>query len=138
MTAAATATTGMRPIRFVASSIGIAVAIIALPFVLAAGGPIEGWYLGFGLWCANWALALATGRFSQDIEPTYAVGLAGLSFIARAWIVVGLLFVVALKFSEPIALTAAAVFIFAFTFDLLGRTILFGMNQKIRKVEAGE
>jgi hypothetical protein len=128
----------MRPIQFVASSIGIAVAIIALPFVLLAGGPVEGWYLGFGLWIANWGLALATGKFSQGIEPTFAVGLAGLSFIARAWIVVGVLFVVALRFSEPIALTAAAVFIFAFTFDLLGRSILFGINQKIRKAEAGE
>lgn len=128
----------MRPIQFVASTLGIAVAIIALPFVLLAGGPIEGWYLGFGLWLANWGLSLATGKFALGIEPTFAVGLAGISFIARAWIVVGILFVVALRFSEPIALTAAAVFIFAFTFDLLGRTVLFGITQKVRKAEDGE
>ena len=128
----------MRPLQFAASSIGIAVALITLPFVLLAGGPIEGWYLGVALWIANWTLALMTGKFSQDIEPTFAVGLAGLSFIARAWIVVGVLFVIALRFSEPIALTAAAIFIFAFTFDLLGRTVLFGIQNKIKKVEAGE
>lgn len=128
----------MRPLQFAASAIGIAVAIIALPFVLLAGGPIEGWFLGVALWIANWSLALMTGRFAVDIEPTFAVGLAGLSFIARAWIVVGVLFVIALRFSEPIALTAAAVFIFAFTFDLLGRTVLFGLQNKIKKAEAGE
>lgn len=138
VTAVAPASSGMRPIQFVASSLGIAVAIIALPFVLLAGGPIEGWYLGLALWLANWGLGLATGKFAVDIEPMFAVGLAGISFIARAWIVVGVLFVVALRFSEPIALTAAAVFIFAFTFDLLGRTVMFGISQKIRKAEAGE
>jgi len=137
MTVAAPASP-MRPLRFAASSIGIAVALLALPFVLLAGGPIEGWLLGVALWIANWLFALLTGKFSADIEPTFAVGLAGLSFIARAWIVVGVLFVIALRFSEPIALTAAAVFIFAFTFDLLGRTVLFGIQQKIKKVEAGE
>jgi hypothetical protein len=138
MTAVAPANTAMRPIQFVVSAIGIAVALLSLPIVLLAGGPVEGWLLGVVLWLANWGLALGTGRFSEGMEPTHAVGLAGVSFIARAWIVAGVLFVVALRVSEPIALTAAGVFLFAFTFDLIGRTVLFSIKEKQRRAEAGE
>jgi hypothetical protein len=128
----------MRPLQIAASLIGIIVVILALPVVIVAGGPLGGWLLGAALWLANWGIALATMRFISDIQPTYAVGMMGVSFIARAWIVAGVLFVVALGFSEPIALTAAGIFIFAFTFDLIGRAVLFSLREKMRAAEAGE
>lgn len=138
MTLAAPVSHEMRPLRIAASVIGLVIVALALPFVLLAGGPLNGWILGALLWIANWSVALWMGRLTTGLEPTYAVGLAGISFIARAWLVAGVLFVVALRYSEPIALTAAGVFIFAFTFDLFGRTILFSINEKLRRAEAAE
>jgi hypothetical protein len=67
------------------------------------------------------------------MQATAAVGVSGVSFIARAWLVALVLFVVALRFSETVGLTAAGVFLAAFTCDLGGRTILFSIQQKMRK-----
>ena len=72
---------------FVLSVIGFIAAILCLPVVLLAGGPIEGWLLGVALWAVNWGAALWLGKVSQDMSAPYAVGLSGASFIARAWIV---------------------------------------------------
>ena len=37
---------------------------------------------------------------------------------------------IALNYDEQIGLTAGAVFLVAFTFDLIGRTVLFALRQK--------
>jgi hypothetical protein len=58
------------------------------------------------------------------------VGVSGISFIARAWMVAIVLFVVALRFSEVVALTAAGVFLAAFTLDLAGRALQYGLSQQ--------
>jgi hypothetical protein len=117
---------------FTAAVLGIIVALVALPVVLLAGGPFGGWLLGFGLWIANWTLQLMTTRFSVNAPPTTAVGVTGISLMARAWLVAIVLFLVALRASEPVALAAAGVFLAAFTFDLTGRALLFGMTGKGR------
>lgn len=114
---------------FVVGTLGMIVALLALPVVLLAGGPIGGWLLGFGLWVLNWTLQLMTTRFSMSAEPTTAVGVTGISLMARAWLVAIVLFVVALQVSKPVALVAAVVFLAAFTFDLTGRALLFGMDR---------
>jgi hypothetical protein len=116
-----------------ASGIGLIVAILTLPVVLLAGGPFTGWVLGVVLWGANWTVQLLTAKYALNLQATAAVGVSGVSFIARAWLVALVLFVVALRFSEPVGLTAAAVFLAAFTCDLGGRTILFSIQQKMRK-----
>ncbi len=118
------------PTAFVFSTIGLLAMLLALPVVLLLGGPIEGWLLGAGLWIVNWMGQLYTGRMSLGLKPTAAVGVTGVSFIARAWIVAIVLFVFALQVSETIGLTAAGVFLAAFTFDLLGRSVLHAMGQR--------
>jgi hypothetical protein len=117
-----------------ASGIGIIVAVLTLPVVLLAGGPFTGWVLGVVLWGANWTVQLLTAKYALNLQATAAVGVSGVSFIARAWLVALVLFIVALRFSETVGLTAAAVFLAAFTCDLGGRTILFSIQQKMRKV----
>ncbi len=131
MTAAAPhAPEGLRgPLVLLVSTVGLIVAILALPVVLALGGPIEGWLLGVGLWLVNWAGQLVTGKLALGMSPTSAVGVAGISFIARAWLVAGALFVVALTVDRVVGLTAAGVFLVAFTFDLSGRAVLHGMRR---------
>ena len=118
-----------------ASSIGVLVALLTLPVVLLAGGPFTGWVLGVVLWIGNWTLQLMTAKYALGLQATAAVGVSGVSFIARAWLVALVLFVVALRFDETVGLTAAAVFLAAFTCDLGGRTILFSIQQKMRKAE---
>ena len=135
MTTAAPATpaTSPRPVTVIASGIGIIVAVLTLPFVLLMGGPLNGWILGVALWPANWWLQLLTGRLVSDANPTTAVGLAGLSFISRAWLTAIILFVIALRYDEEIGLTAGVIFLIAFTCDLGGRTVLYAINQRERK-----
>jgi hypothetical protein len=134
MTTAAPATpsSSPRPLTAIASGIGIIVAVLTLPFVLLMGGPLNGWILGVVLWSANWWLQLLTGKLVAESNPTTAVGLAGLSFISRAWLTAIILFVIALKYDEQIGLTAGVIFLVAFTCDLGGRTVLYAINQRAR------
>lgn len=120
--------TGFR--TFLLSAIGLLAAILTLPVVLLAGGPIEGWILGIGLWLVNWGASLWLAKASSGMSAPYAVGLSGASFIARAWLVAIILFVVALAYDKTVGLVAAGVFLVAFTFDLVGRTVLFAARQK--------
>jgi hypothetical protein len=134
MTTAAPATpsSSPRPLTAIASGIGIIVAVLTLPLVLLMGGPLNGWILGVVLWSANWYLQLLTGKLVADANPTTAVGLAGLSFISRAWLTAIILFVIALRYDEQIGLTAGVIFLVAFTCDLGGRTVLYAINQRAR------
>jgi len=129
----APSSTHPRPLTALASGIGLIAAIICLPVVLLAGGPLNGWIIGVALWAANWSLQIFTAKIAINSSATAAVGMSGVSFIARAWLVAIILFVIALRYDETIGLTAAAVFLVAFTCDLIGRTMLFVMTQNARK-----
>jgi hypothetical protein len=129
----APAPTPPRPLTFIASAAGLIAAILCLPVVLLAGGPLNGWIVGVALWSANWALQIFTGRIAINSTPTAAVGLSGISFISRAWLTAIILFVIALQYDKTVGLAAAGVFLVAFTCDLVGRTTLFVMAQNARK-----
>lgn len=122
---------------FTAAILGTVVGLIALPIVLLAGGPASGWMLGFGLWVANWLAQLATTKMAAQSAPTTAVGLTGISLMARAWGVAIVLFLVAIRGDKQMALTAAFVFLAAFTFDLAGRALLFSMQHDRTHSTAG-
>jgi hypothetical protein len=124
---------GPRPVEAIASGIGVIVAVLTLPVVLVLGGPLNGWVFGLVLWSANWGLQIMTAKLAINQTPTLAVGMSGISFISRAWLVAIVLFVVALKYDETIGLVAAGVFLVAFTCDLAGRTALFAMRAKTNR-----
>lgn len=115
---------------FFLSAIGTVAALLTFPVVFFTGGPIEGWFLGLALWLANWGVSLWLARASSNMSAPLAVGLSGASFIARAWLVAIVLFVVALTYDKTVGLVAAGVFLAAFTFDLVGRTFLFAARQR--------
>jgi hypothetical protein len=73
-----------------------------------------------------------TAKLALEQSPTMAVGMSGISFISRAWLVAIVLFVIALKYDEQIGLTAGVIFLVAFTCDLGGRTVLYAINQRAR------
>jgi hypothetical protein len=109
------------------------VCAVALPVVLAFGGPLNGWVLGTGLWLANWSVQLFTAKHALRMGQTAAVGVTGISFVIRAWTVAAILFITALKFSEEVALIAGVVFLAAFTADLIGRGAAFAIREKNRE-----
>jgi hypothetical protein len=116
-----------------ASGIGVIAAVLCLPVVLLAGGPLNGWIVGVALWSANWGLQILTAKIALNSTATAAVGMSGISFISRAWLVAIILFVIALRYDESVGLAAAGVFLVAFTCDLVGRTMLFVIAQNARK-----
>ena len=120
-----------------ATAASLLACLVALPLILVLGGPLNGWVLGTALWIANWAVQLTTAKHAMKMGQTAAVGVTGISFIIRAWTVAGDLFITALRFDETVALVGAAVFLAAFTFDLLGRAIAFGAREKAN-APAGE
>lgn len=137
MTAAAVTDAGparVKPLEIALATIGLATVVLALPFVLLLSGPLGGWALGAGLFIASTGVQRFIAKISEDMDPTHAVGLAGISSIGRAVVVVMLLFVIALKVDETVGLTAAGVFAAGFTMDLMARTALFAIKEKERKI----
>ena len=119
-----------RPLEFLFSVLGLIATVIALPFVLIAGGTFGGWLLGAALFAASWYAGILIVKLSLSMSPMHAVGISGLSFIMRAWLIVAILFIVAKKGSEEVGLAAAAVFLAAFSFDLFGRIVLYSLRVK--------
>jgi hypothetical protein len=117
-------------VTVIATAASLAACAVALPIVLALGGPLNGWVLGTALWLANWGVQLFTAKHAMRMGQTAAVGVTGVSFVIRAWTVAGVLFITALRFDETVALVGAAVFLVAFTADLLGRAIAFAAREK--------
>jgi len=121
---------------FTAAILGIIVCIAALPVVLLVQAPLAGWVLGAGLWVINWTLAQMATKFSinSTASPAAGVGVAGGSIMIRAFLVVVILYAVAIRISHPIGLTAAIVFLAAFSFDLMGRMMLFSLTERAREL----
>jgi hypothetical protein len=127
-----------KPLEFTLAILGFAALILTLPFVLLLDGPIGGWLLGAALFAASWAAQRFVVKISDGMDPTHAVGLSGISSIGRAILVVMILFVIALRVDETVGLVAGGVFAAAFTFDLMGRTMLFAVREKERKAAKGD
>ena len=119
-----------RRVTVIATAASLAACLVALPIVLALGGPLNGWVLGTVLWIANWSVQLFTAKHAMTMGQTAAVGITGISFVIRAWSVAGVLFITALRFDETVALGGAAIFLVAFTADLLGRGLAFAAREK--------
>jgi hypothetical protein len=130
---------GVRPFQVAVAYIGLAVCVLAFPVVLLLDGTFWGWALGVVLWYANWGAQRLSDRIAYSAEnPVMAVGVAGITRMARAFAVFLILMLVGLKVSEDAALAAGGVFVAAFTLDLLGRTLSFQMTKRSWSGGAGE
>jgi len=124
-----------RPFEFIVAILGFIVLALALPVVLLAGGPFNGWVTGALLFTFSWLAHLGITKVAQGLEPTMAVGLIGFSSIGRAIVVVLILFLIAGLVDRVMGLVGAGVFAAAFTFDLTGRTVLHALREKQKKLE---
>ncbi len=124
-----------RPFEFIVAILGFIVLALALPVVLVAGGQFNGWVTGALLFTFSWLAHLGITKLAQGLEPTMAVGLIGFSSIGRAIVVVLILFLIAGLVDRVMGLIAAGVFAAAFTFDLMGRTVLHALREKQKKLE---
>jgi len=115
---------------FVAATLGLIICAVALPVVILLEGPVAGWLVGTVLWLVNWTASNMLNKFALNSGQKAAVGVAGVSMMGRAFTVVIILYIVAARISHPIGLTAAAVFLAAFSFDLMGRVMLFSIQER--------
>lgn len=123
----------VHPVQQAVVFIGLAVCLLALPVVLLLGGPLWGWIVGTLIWCANWGAQQLADRIAYSSDnAVMAVGVAGISRMARAFAVFLILMVIGLRVSEEVALTAGGVFLAAFTLDLMGRTLSFQVGKKMK------
>jgi hypothetical protein len=118
---------------FTAAILGLIICAVALPVVILLEGPVVGWLVGTVLWVVNWTASNMLNKFALNSGQKAAVGVAGVSMMGRAFTVVIILYIVAARISHPIGLTAAAVFLAAFSFDLMGRVMLFSIQERERE-----
>jgi hypothetical protein len=123
---------------FAAAILGLIICAVALPVVLLLGGPLAGWFIGTVLWVANWTASNMMTKFALNSGQKAAVGVAGVSMMGRAFTVVIILYIIAARISHPIGLTAAAVFMAAFSFDLMGRVMLFSIQERAHQTPTSQ
>jgi hypothetical protein len=110
--------------------LSLPIALIALPIFIAGGYPMDGWYLGTGLWIVNRAIQWGTLKFIIGLPQTLAVGVAGVSFLTRAWGSMIVLFLTVHFGGKDTAVSAAILFAVLYTADLATRGLLFVQSRR--------
>jgi hypothetical protein len=108
-----------------------ALALLALPVVLLAGGTFVGWLAGVVLW----ALWRVIGHFSDARArrvgtPRGVAGITVASTIGRGWLLIVMLLAVGLSTDDATGLTAALVVLFLFTVHLTTKIALRAPAQR--------
>ena len=69
----------------VLANLAVPVALLALPIFLATDRPFNAWAIAAGLWLVNRLIQQGVNRFIIGLPQTVAMGVAGVTFISRAW-----------------------------------------------------
>jgi hypothetical protein len=91
--------------------------LLALPVFLAAGWPFRGWALAAALWAAAQLFGLLLTRLPLGAGRAGASAAAGLGMIFRS-LVVGVVLVIVAVSDASTAVTAALLYVLAFTVEL--------------------
>jgi hypothetical protein len=115
----------------VIANLAVAIALLALPLFLLTGQAFDAWAIAAGLWLANRMLQQIVNRFIIGLPQTVAMGVAGVTFISRAWGVL-IALVLAVHFAgRDIAVPAAILFAVLYTFDLVARGIFYANSRRM-------
>jgi hypothetical protein len=114
----------------VLANLAVPIAILALPLFLVTGQKFNAWAIAAGLWLANRVLQQVVNRFIIGLPQTVAMGIAGVTFISRAWGVL-IALVLAVHFAgREIAVPAAILFAVLYTFDMVARGIFYANSRR--------
>lgn len=126
----APATRELTPRELALQFLAVPVALLALPVYLAGGWPLSGYLLAVVLWLANRLLQLGAGRFILGLPQTLAVGVAGVTFLTRAWgVMIALLLCVHFA-GKDVAVPAAILFAILYTVDLATRGVTYANTRR--------
>lgn len=103
---------------------GTLVILCGLPVFLAAGWPLAGWGLAAALWVAGEALAFTLHRVPIGADHLAASGLRAVAMTFRGIAVMVVLIAVAIA-NEGVGLSAALLFVAAYTMELATSLVLY-------------
>jgi hypothetical protein len=114
----------------IVANLAVPIAVLSLPVFLLTGQPFNAWAIAAGLWLANRVLQQVVNRFIIGLPQTVAMGIAGVTFISRAWGVL-IALVLAVHFAgRNIAVPAAILFAVLYTFDMVARGIFYANSRR--------
>jgi hypothetical protein len=115
----------------VIANLAVPIAVLALPVFLLIGQPFNAWAIAAGLWLANRLLQQVVNRFIIGLPQTIAMGIAGVTFISRAWGVL-IALVLAVHFAgRDTAVPAAILFAILYTLDMVARGIFYANSRRM-------
>ena len=118
----------------VLANLAVPIALIALPVFLATGQQFNAWAIAAGLWLVNRLVQQGVNRFIIGLPQTIAMGVAGVTFISRAWGVL-IALVLAVHFAgRDVAVPAAILFAVLYTADMIARGMFYA-NSRRQRVE---
>jgi hypothetical protein len=114
----------------VLANLAVPIALIALPVFLVTDHPFNAWAIATGLWLVNRLIQQGVNRFIIGLPQTVAVGVAGVTFISRAWgVLIGL--VLAVHFAgREVAIPAAILFAVLYTCDMVARGVFYANSRR--------
>jgi hypothetical protein len=115
----------------VVANLAVPIAVFALPLFLLLDQPFDAWAVATGLWLANRMLQQVVNRFIIGLPQTIAMGIAGVTFISRAWGVLIALVLVVHFAGRDIAVPAAILFAVLYTFDMVARGIFYANSRRM-------
>jgi hypothetical protein len=115
----------------VLANLAVPIALLALPVILATGHPFSSWSIATGLWLVNRLIQQGVNRFIIGLPQTIAVGVAGVTFISRAWGVL-IALVLAVHFAgREVAVPAAILFAVLYTCDMVARGVFYANSRRM-------
>jgi hypothetical protein len=105
------------PSRVPPTLAGGAVVALALPVFAIAGWPLSGWALAAVLWAAALVFSLLLARLPGDRDNLAAASMRGIGTLSRAFLV-GIPLVAVTATDERVGVSAAIVYVLAFTVEL--------------------
>jgi hypothetical protein len=130
MSAGIFATPRSVPSRLGPTIAGATVIALALPIFAVAGWPLAGWALGAVLWIAAEIFAAVLARLPGRPDNLAAAGMRGIGTTSRA-LLVGIVLVIVTVSNETVGLSAAILYVVAFTVELgVGLATYFGGEAK--------
>jgi hypothetical protein len=112
------------------ANLAVPIAVLSLPLFLLTDQPFNAWAIAAGLWLANRLLQQGINRFIIGLPQTIAMGVAGVTFISRAWGVLIALVLAAHFAGRDIAVPAAILFAVLYTFDMVARGIFYANSRR--------